>query len=245
VILFPAIDLKDGSCVRLIRGDMATATVFNDDPAAQARYFAACGFAWLHLVDLDGAFAGRSVNGAAVAAIRRAVDLPIELGGGIRDRAAIEDWLALGIDRVVLGTAALRDPGLVRAAAAAHPGRIAVAIDGRGGRVAVAGWAEASEIDALELARRFAGSGVAAIVHTDIGRDGTLEGVDAAATAELARAVDIPVIASGGVASLDDLATLAAHERDGVCGVICGRALYDGRIDPQAALRLLAGTPRC
>jgi phosphoribosylformimino-5-aminoimidazole carboxamide ribotide isomerase len=245
VILFPAIDLKDGSCVRLVRGDMATATVFNDDPAAQARYFAASGFTWLHLVDLDGAFAGHSVNGAAVAAIRRAVDLPIQLGGGIRDRAAIDGWLALGIDRVVLGTAALRDPGLVCDAAAAHPNSVAIAIDGRGGRVAVAGWAEATEIGAIELARRFAGSGVAAIVHTDIGRDGTLGGVDAAATAELAREVDIPVIASGGVASLDDLAALMAHEPDGVCGVICGRALYDGRIDPQAALRLLAGTPRC
>jgi phosphoribosylformimino-5-aminoimidazole carboxamide ribotide isomerase len=245
VILLPAIDLKDGQCVRLIRGDMATATVFNDDPSAQARYFAASGFAWLHLVDLDGAFAGRSVNGATVAAIRRAVDLRIQLGGGIRDRAAIENWLALGIDRVVLGTAALRDPDLVRVAAAAHPGSIAVAIDGRGGRVAVAGWAEAGEIDTIELARRFAGTGVAAIVHTDIGRDGTLQGVDAAATAELARAVDIPVIASGGVASLTDLAALKAHERDGIVGVICGRALYDGRIDPPTALRLLAGRSPC
>jgi phosphoribosylformimino-5-aminoimidazole carboxamide ribotide isomerase len=245
VILYPAIDLKDGSCVRLVRGDMATATVFNNDPAAQAQDFAMSGFASLHLVDLDGAFAGRSVNGAAVAAIRRQVDLFIQLGGGIRDRAAIEHWLALGIDRVVLGTAALRDPDLVRRAAADHPGAIAVAIDGRGGRVAVAGWAEASEIGVIDLARRFADSGVAAIVHTDIGRDGTLAGVDAAAAAELARAAGIPVIASGGVAALADLAALKAHEADGIEGVICGRALYDGRIDPQAALRLLAAPPRC
>jgi phosphoribosylformimino-5-aminoimidazole carboxamide ribotide isomerase len=245
VILFPAIDLKDGRCVRLFRGDMATAIVFNDDPSAQARHFAASGFCWLHVVDLDGAFAGRSVNGAAVAAIRSAVDLRIQLGGGIRDRTAIESWLALGIDRVVLGTAALRDPDLVRRAAADHPGSIAVAIDARNGRVAAAGWAETSEIGAIEMARRFADSGVAAIVHTDIARDGTLAGVDAAATAALARTVDIPVIASGGVASLADLAALKARERDGVAGVICGRALYDGRIDPQAALRLLTASPPC
>jgi phosphoribosylformimino-5-aminoimidazole carboxamide ribotide isomerase len=245
VILFAAIDLKDGRCVRLIRGDMATATLFNDDPAAQAREFAASGFLWLHLVDLDGAIAGRSVNGAAVAAIRDAVDMPIQLGGGIRDRAAIEDWLALGIDRVVLGTAALRDPDLVRRAAADHPGSIAVAIDARDGRVAVAGWAETSETGAIELARRFADSGVAAIVHTDIARDGTLAGVDAAASAALARAVGIPVIASGGVASLADLTALKARERDGIAGVICGRALYDGRIDARAALRLLAASPPC
>jgi phosphoribosylformimino-5-aminoimidazole carboxamide ribotide isomerase len=245
VILFPAIDLKDGACVRLVRGDMGTATVFNDDPAAQARHFAACGFSWLHLVDLNGAVAGRSVNGAAVAAVRRAVDLRIQLGGGIRDRAAIEDWLTLGIDRVVLGTAALHDPDLVRRAANDHPGSIAVAVDSRAGRVAVAGWAEESEIGVVALARRFAGSGVAAIVHTDIGRDGTLEGVDAAAPAALARAAGIPVIASGGVASLADLARLKAREADGICGVICGRALYDGRIDAQAALRWLAGRSPC
>jgi phosphoribosylformimino-5-aminoimidazole carboxamide ribotide isomerase len=245
VILFPAIDLKDGRCVRLVRGDMATATLYNDDPAAQARHFAACGFPWLHVVDLDGAIAGRPVNGAAVVAIRDSVGLRIQLGGGIRDRAAIEDWLALGIDRVVLGTAALRDPDLVRRAAADHPGSIAIAIDARNGWVAVAGWAEASEIGAIELAHRFAGSGVAAIVHTDIARDGTLAGVDAAAPAALARAVDIPVIASGGVASLADLAALKAREPDGIGGVICGRALYDGRIDPQAALRLLAASPPC
>jgi phosphoribosylformimino-5-aminoimidazole carboxamide ribotide isomerase len=245
VILFPAIDLKDGRCVRLVRGDMTTATIFNDDPAAQARHFAASGFLWLHLVDLDGAFAGRSVNGAAVAAIRGAVDLRIQLGGGIRDRAAIEHWFDLGIDRVVLGTAALRDPDLVRRAAADHPGSIAVAIDARDGKVAVGGWAETGEIGVLELARRFAGCGVAAFVHTDIGRDGTLAGIDAAAAAALARAVDIPVIASGGVASLADIAALKARERDGVAGVICGRALYDGRIYARAALRLLAASPPC
>jgi phosphoribosylformimino-5-aminoimidazole carboxamide ribotide isomerase len=245
VILFPAIDLKDGRCVRLVRGEMASATVFNDDPAAQARKFSAAGCSWLHLVDLDGAFAGRAVNGAAVEAVRAAVDLEIQLGGGIRDQVAIEAWLALGIDRVVLGTAALRDPDLVRAAAARYPERIAVAIDARQGRVAVAGWAETSDIGAVELARRFADCGVAAIVYTDISRDGTLAGVEAAATAALARAAGIPVIASGGVGSLGDIAALRAYEKDGICGVICGRALYDGRVDLGAALRLLAEATPC
>jgi phosphoribosylformimino-5-aminoimidazole carboxamide ribotide isomerase len=245
VILYPAIDLKGGQCVRLVRGEMASATVFNDDPTAQARNFAEAGFEWLHVVDLNGAFAGHSVNGDAVTAIRRAVDLKIQLGGGIRDRAAIEEWLALGIDRVVLGTAALRDPALVRAAARDHPGRIAVAIDARGGRVAVQGWAETSETGVVELARRFEDCGVAALVHTDIARDGALGGIDAEASASLARQVGLPVIASGGVASLADLAALKAHERDGIAGVICGRALYDGRIDPKAALALAAGAPPC
>jgi phosphoribosylformimino-5-aminoimidazole carboxamide ribotide isomerase len=240
VILYPAIDLKGGSCVRLVRGEMASATVFNDDPAAQARLFAKAGFAWLHVVDLDGAFAGRSLNGAAVTAIRRAVGLQIQLGGGVRDRAGIEHWLGLGIERVVLGTAAMRDPDLVRRAAAEHPGRIAVAIDARDGRVAVEGWARTTELGVTELARRFEDCGVAAIIHTDIARDGALGGLDAEAAAALARAVAIPVIASGGVASLADLAALKAHEEDGIAGVICGRALYDGRIDPAAALRLLA-----
>jgi phosphoribosylformimino-5-aminoimidazole carboxamide ribotide isomerase len=243
VILYPAIDLKDGKCVRLVRGDMASATIFNDDPAAQACAFAVAGFDWLHLVDLNGAIAGRSVNGAAVTAIRRSVDLKIQLGGGIRDRAAIEHWLGTGIDRVVLGTAALRDPGLVRGAAADHPGQIAVAIDAREGRVAVEGWVETVAIGVAELAHRFEDCGVAAIIHTDITRDGVLGGVDAAAVAALARQVRIPVIASGGVASLADITALKAHERAGVAGVICGRALYDGRIDPQAALRLIAGEP--
>ena len=245
MILFPAIDLKDGACVRLVRGDMASATVFNRDPAAQARHFAAAGFTWLHIVDLDGAFAGRSQNGAAVAAIRNAVDLPIQLGGGIRDRAAIERWLALGIDRVVLGTAALRDPELVRDAAAAHPGRIVVGIDARDGQVAVEGWVEKTELGVVEIGHRYADCGVAAIVYTDIARDGVLCGVDAKAVADVARRVRLPVIASGGVASLDDIAALKACEADGIAGVICGRALYDGRIDPAAALRLLAEEPPC
>ena len=245
MILYPAIDLKDGACVRLVRGEMATATVFNDDPAAQARHFANAGFEWLHIVDLNGAFAGRSVNGAAVAAIRDAVGLRIQLGGGIRDYRAIERWLGLGIDRIVLGTAALRDPDLVRNAAADYPGAIAVGIDARGGRVAVAGWAETTEIGVVELARRFEDSGIAAIIYTDIARDGTLGGIDAAATADLARRVQVPIIASGGVASLADIAALKAREKDGIAGIICGRALYDGRIDPQAALTLMAERPAC
>lgn len=245
MILYPAIDLKGGKCVRLVRGDMASATVFNHDPSAQARVFAAAGFDWLHIVDLNGALAGHSVNGAAVAAIRAAVDLYIQLGGGIRDRAAIEHWLSIGIDRVVLGTAALREPSLVREAAANHPGRIAVAIDVRAGRVAVEGWVETADIDAVELGRRFEDCGVAAIIHTDIARDGALGGVDATAAVSLARQLRIPVIASGGVASLTDIAALKVHEGDGIAGVICGRALYEGRIDPRAALRLAAGEPPC
>jgi phosphoribosylformimino-5-aminoimidazole carboxamide ribotide isomerase len=246
VILYPAIDLKGGACVRLVRGEMASATVFNDDPAAQARDFAAIGFAWLHVVDLDGAFAGRSVNGAAVRAIRRAVDLKVQLGGGVRDRAAIDHWLGLGIDRVVLGTAALRDPDLVSRAAADYPGRIVVGIDARDGRVAVEGWAATSETGAAELAQRFAAAGVAAIVYTDIARDGALTGVDAAAIAGFARQAGLPVIASGGIASLADIAALAMHAGDGIAGAICGRALYDGRVDARAALRLLAGSAgRC
>jgi len=247
MILYPAIDLKAGACVRLVRGEMASATVFNDDPAAQARDFAQMGFAWLHVVDLDGAFAGRSVNGAAVRAIRREVDLKIQLGGGIRDRAAIDYWLAeTGIDRIVLGTIALRDPALVRRAAADYPGRVVVGIDSRDGHVAVEGWAETSEIGAVELARRFADAGVAAIVYTDIARDGALTGADAAGTAGFARQVGLPVIASGGIAGLADIAALAARAADGIAGAICGRALYDGRIEPKAALRLAAGgAARC
>jgi len=245
VILFPAIDLKNGDCVRLLRGDMASATVFSRDPAAQARLFAEAGFTWLHVVDLDGAVAGCSINGAAVSAIRDAVDLPIQLGGGVRDRAAIEDWLALGIDRVVLGTAALRNASLVRQAAADHPGRIVVSIDARDGRVAVEGWAETTDLGVIDLARRFEDCGVAAIVYTDIARDGALVGVDAEAVAGIARQLQISVIASGGVSSLDDIAALKARESDGIAGIICGRALYDGRIAPAAALRLLAEAQPC
>ncbi len=244
MILYPAIDLKDGACVRLVRGEMASATVFNDDPAAQARQFADAGFEWLHIVDLNGAFAGHSVNGTAVAAIRDAVGLHIQLGGGIRDRAAIEHWLGLGIDRIVLGTAALRDPELVRRAAADHPGRIAVGVDARGGRVAVAGWAETSEITAPDLARRFQDTGVAAIIYTDIDRDGALGGVNALKIRDFARTTDIPVIASGGVAALADIAALKSYERDGISGVVCGRALYDGCLDATAALLIAAGERR-
>jgi phosphoribosylformimino-5-aminoimidazole carboxamide ribotide isomerase len=236
VILYPAIDLKDGACVRLVRGEMETATVFSEDPAKQAREFAAAGFSWVHIVDLNGAFAGRSINGDAVKAIRGAVDLRIQLGGGIRDRGAIEGWLALGIDRVVLGTAALRDPELVRRAAADYPGSIAVAIDERNGRAAIEGWAETTEVGVVELARRFGDCGVAALIYTDIARDGVLSGVDAPAVAEFARQVSTPVIASGGISSVADIAALKACEADGVAGIICGRALYDGRIDPRAAL---------
>ena len=245
MILFPAIDLKDGACVRLVRGEMASATVFNTDPAAQARDFAALGFRWLHVVDLDGAFAGASVNSEAVRAIRRAVDMRIELGGGIRDRRAIDYWLDLGIERVVLGTAALRNPDLVRKAARDYPGRIVVGIDARDGKVAVEGWAETSEIGIVELARRFADAGVAAIVATDIARDGAMTGIDADAIAGFAREIGIPVVASGGVSSLADIAALKAHESDGIAGAIIGRALYDGRIDPAEALRVAQGATAC
>jgi phosphoribosylformimino-5-aminoimidazole carboxamide ribotide isomerase len=245
VILFPAIDLKDGACVRLVRGDMGSATIFNGDPAAQARHFANAGFDWLHIVDLDAAVTGSSRNGRAVAEIRGTVDLRIQLGGGIRDRAAIEQWLAFGIDRVVLGTAAMRDPALVRQAAADHPGKIVVGIDARDGHVAIEGWVGTTEIGVVELARRYEDCGVAAIVYTDIARDGALSGVDAKAVADIARQIRIPVVASGGVASLDDIAALKAREADGIAGIICGRALYDGRIDPAAALRLLSGEPPC
>ncbi|MGC2199888.1 MAG: 1-(5-phosphoribosyl)-5-[(5-phosphoribosylamino)methylideneamino]imidazole-4-carboxamide isomerase [Stellaceae bacterium] len=245
MILFPAIDLKDGACVRLLRGDMASATIFNDDPAAQAQQFANAGFTWLHVVDLNGALTGRSINGEAVKAIRAAVGLRIQLGGGIRDRGAIEGWLALGIDRVVIGTAALHDPELVRRAAADNPNAIVVGIDAREGRVAVEGWVKTTEIGPVELARRFADCGVAAVVYTDIARDGALSGIDAAAVAELARQVEVPIIASGGVSSLADIAALKAHETDGIAGIICGRALYDGRIDPRSALQLLAEESAC
>jgi len=238
MILFPAIDLKDGHCVRLQRGAMESATVFNADPAAQAKAFADAGFQWLHCVDLNGAFDGRSTNADAIKAIRAAIKLPIQLGGGIRDMAAIEGWLAAGITRVILGTAALKNPALVKTAAHKFPGKIAVGIDARDGKVAVEGWAETSQLEVADLARRFEDAGVAAIIFTDIARDGMLGGLNAEATAALARTVRIPVIASGGVAGIEDIQTLKAANEPNILGVIIGRALYDGRIDPKAALDL-------
>jgi phosphoribosylformimino-5-aminoimidazole carboxamide ribotide isomerase len=237
--LYPAIDLKNGECVRLQQGDMARVTVFNADPAAQARQWEAAGFQYLHLVDLDGAFAGKPANAAAVRAIRQAIKLPIQLGGGIRDEATIEGWLDAGISRVILGTIAVRDPDLVKRAARRWPGRVVVGIDARSGRVAVEGWAEASDLDAIDLARKFVDAGVAAIVYTDIDRDGLLKGVNVAATAAMARAVPIPVIASGGLAGIEDVIALKKEAANGagIDGAILGRALYDGRIDPAAALR--------
>jgi phosphoribosylformimino-5-aminoimidazole carboxamide ribotide isomerase len=243
VILFPAIDLKDGQAVRLKLGDMAQATVFNTDPAAQARTFETQGFRYLHVVDLNGAFVGESRNGDAVEAILRAVKMPVQLGGGIRTLAHIEAWLEKGLSRVILGTVALRDPELVKTAAARFPGKVAVGIDARGGKVAVEGWAETSELDAIELARRFEGAGVAAIIYTDIDRDGVLAGINWAGTLALARAVSIPVIASGGLASMDDIERLARPECQILEGAISGRALYDGRIDPARALAVLRGIP--
>jgi len=239
MILFPAIDLKDGQAVRLLRGEMDKATVFNEDPAAQARDFEAQGFEWLHLVDLNGAFAGEPVNAPAVEAILKAISLPVQLGGGIRDRATVERWLELGVKRVILGTAAVKDPDLVRDCCKAFPGQIVVGIDAKGGKVAVEGWAEVSELEAAELAKQFEDAGVAAIVYTDIERDGALQGMNVEATVALARAVSIPVIASGGLTSLADLEALIPHEADGVAGAISGRALYDGRLDPASALNLL------
>jgi phosphoribosylformimino-5-aminoimidazole carboxamide ribotide isomerase len=239
MILFPAIDLKDGQCVRLKLGDMAQATVFNDDPAAQARHFEQQGFAWLHLVDLNGAFAGKPVNEGAIDAILGAVSLPIQLGGGIRSLAHVETWLGKGIRRVILGTVALRDPALVIQACRLFPGRIAVGIDAKGGRVAVEGWAETSELTAVELARRFSDAGVAAIIFTDIDRDGVLKGINIESTLELARSVPIPVIASGGLASMDDIQRLLQPDCRILEGAISGRALYDGRIDVPRALKLI------
>jgi phosphoribosylformimino-5-aminoimidazole carboxamide ribotide isomerase len=240
VILFPAIDLKDGQCVRLKLGEMSEATVFNDDPAAQAAEFEAQGFTYLHVVDLNGAFAGKPVNGAAVDAILDRVKMPVQLGGGIRDLATIEMWLTKGIRRVILGTVAVRDPALVKDACRAFPGRIAVGIDAKGGRVAVEGWAETSELTAIDLAGRFEDAGVSAIIYTDIERDGVLKGLNLPATAELARSTAIPVIASGGLASIDDVKALLTPEYRLLEGAITGRALYDGRIDPREALKLLA-----
>jgi phosphoribosylformimino-5-aminoimidazole carboxamide ribotide isomerase len=242
MILFPAIDLKDGACVRLKLGDMAEATVYNDDPAAQATRFADLGFPWLHVVDLNGAFAGRSVNGAAVEAILAAVGgrMKVQLGGGIRDLAGIAAWLDKGIARVILGTVAVRDPALVKEACRLHPGRIVVGIDARGGRVAVEGWAEGSDLAAVDLAGKFEDAGVAAIVYTDIDRDGILKGLNLEATLDLAKAVRIPVIASGGLASIADVEAMLAPEAAILEGAITGRALYDGRLDPVEALARIA-----
>ncbi|HXC57471.1 MAG TPA: 1-(5-phosphoribosyl)-5-[(5-phosphoribosylamino)methylideneamino]imidazole-4-carboxamide isomerase [Rhizomicrobium sp.] len=238
MILYPAIDLKDGACVRLKRGRMDQATVFNHDPAAQARAFRDAGFRWLHCVDLNGAFAGASANGDAVRAIRGAVDLPIQLGGGIRDMAAVEAWLAAGITRVILGTAALTNPAFVKEAARAFPGRIVVGADAKGGKVATDGWATVSELTPEDLGRRFQDAGVAAILFTDIDGDGLLQGVNVKATAALAQAVEIPVIASGGVGSIADIAALMAAKEPNIEGVVIGRALYDGRIDAHVALTM-------
>jgi phosphoribosylformimino-5-aminoimidazole carboxamide ribotide isomerase len=245
MILFPAIDLKDGACVRLVQGEMAAATVFNTDPAAQARAFVAAGCEWIHVVDLNGAFAGRPVNAEAVAAIVAAAPVPVQLGGGIRDMATIAMWLDKGVRRVILGTVALRDPALVKEACRRFPGRVAVGIDARGGRVAVEGWAETSDVTARDLALKFEDAGVAAIIYTDIDRDGLLKGPNVEATAALAEALTTPVIASGGVSTLDDLAAIKARAATGIAGVISGRALYDGRIDLGAALALLRDGPSC
>ena len=240
MIFFPAIDLKDGRCVRLIKGDMTQATVFNDSPADQARQFEANGCQWIHVVDLNGAFAGAPVNAAAVKAILAAVKCPVQLGGGIRDMATVAAWLEAGVARVILGTAAVKNPLLVRDACKAYPGKVAVGIDAKGGKVATEGWAEAGELAVIELAKRFVDVGVAAIIHTDIDRDGILAGPNVAASAELARAVPIPVIVSGGVASLDDLRAVKAHAASGIAGVISGRAIYDGHIDLRQAVELLS-----
>ena len=239
MILFPAIDLKDGVCVRLKLGDMEQATIYNADPAAQAVAFELQGFDWLHVVDLNGAFAGQSVNGAAVEAILKATKNPVQLGGGIRTLAQIESWLDKGLARVILGTVAVREPELVREACRLFPGRIAVGIDAKGGNVAVEGWAEASSLGVVELAQKFEGAGVSAIIYTDIDRDGILAGINWDATIALADAVAIPVIASGGLASMDDIRRMTMPDAQKLAGAISGRALYDGRIDPLEALTLL------
>lgn len=250
MILFPAIDLKDGQCVRLLRGDMTEATVYGDDPAAQARTFAEAGAQWLHIVDLNGAFEGRPVNHAAVEQIIKTVKIPIQLGGGIRDMATAEHWLALGVRRIILGTAAVKKPDFVRDACRSFPGRVAIGIDARGGKVAVEGWAETSDMKAVNLARKFVDLGVAAIIYTDIDRDGALQGPNLEETMAFAREVPVPVILSGGVSSMDDLRAIAqsvqiekAHikGKNGIVGVITGRALYDGRVDLKEALLEVAG----
>jgi phosphoribosylformimino-5-aminoimidazole carboxamide ribotide isomerase len=239
VILFPAIDLKNGQCVRLEQGDMARATVFNLDPAAQAQSFAAQGFEYLHVVDLDGAFAGKPMNAQAVEAMLKVIKLPVQLGGGIRDLATVEAWLAKGITRVIIGTAAVRDPAFVKEAAKKYPGRVAVGLDARDGKVAVEGWAETSTVTALEIAQRFEDAGVAAIIFTDIARDGLLKGLNLDATIALADSISIPVIASGGLASIEDIKAMLSPRAKKLAGAIAGRALYDGRVDPAAALELI------
>jgi phosphoribosylformimino-5-aminoimidazole carboxamide ribotide isomerase len=244
MIFFPAIDLKDGQCVRLLRGEMDSATVFNEDPAGQARSFEAAGCRWLHVVDLNGAFAGRPINGVAVDMILDAIRIPVQLGGGIRDIKTIAGWLELGVTRVILGTVAVRDPALVREACSTFPGRVAVGIDHRDGRVAVEGWSEVSETTALELAKRLEDAGASSIIYTDISRDGTMEGPNVEATVALAKAVSTPVIASGGVSSMDDLAALKRAGEGIIEGVICGRAIYDRQVDPAAAIALLDGKGR-
>ena len=239
MILFPAIDLKNGQCVRLEQGDMARATVFNLDPAAQAQSFAAQGFEYLHVVDLDGAFAGKPMNAQAVEAMLKVIKMPVQLGGGIRDLATVEAWLSKGITRVIIGTAAVRDPAFVKEAAAKFPGRVAVGLDARDGKVAVEGWAETSTVTALEIAQRFEDAGVAAIIFTDIARDGLLKGLNLDATIALADSISIPVIASGGLASIEDIKAMLSPRAKKLAGAIAGRALYDGRVDPAAALELI------
>jgi phosphoribosylformimino-5-aminoimidazole carboxamide ribotide isomerase len=244
VILFPAIDLKDGVCVRLEQGDMQRARIFNRDPALQAQTFELQGFTYLHVVDLDGAFAGKPMNAAAVDRILEAVSMPVQLGGGIRDMVTAEAWLGKGVTRIIIGTAAVRDPAFVRAAAKAFPGRVAVGLDARDGKVAVEGWAETSALTALDIAQRFEDAGVAAIIYTDVARDGMLKGLDLDATIALADAVSIPVIASGGLASIDDVKALLAPRARKLAGAIAGRALYDGRLDAAEALALIYSARR-
>jgi phosphoribosylformimino-5-aminoimidazole carboxamide ribotide isomerase len=239
VILFPAIDLKNGEAVRLQQGDMKRATVFNKDPAAQARAFEAMGFEWLHLVDLDGAFAGKPVNAKAVASILKSVKMPVQLGGGIRNLATVEGWLSAGVNRVVIGTAAVRDPEFVKIAAKKYPGQVAVGIDARHGKVAVSGWAEDTAFEVSEIAKLFEDCGVAAIIYTDVERDGMLQGLNLDSTIALAESISIPVIASGGLASLDDIRKLVEPRAKKLAGAIAGRALYDGRLDAKAALELI------
>jgi phosphoribosylformimino-5-aminoimidazole carboxamide ribotide isomerase len=245
VILFPAIDLKNGECVRLVRGDMELATVFNADPAAQAQSFERQGFGYLHVVDLDGAFAGRPINADAVERILAVTGMKVQLGGGVRDLRTVSGWLEKGVARVIIGTAALKDPDFVREAARLYPGRIAVGIDAREGRVAVDGWARQSDVSALDLGRMFEDSGVAAVIYTDIARDGVLQGLNITQTVALAEALTIPVIASGGLASIEDVKRLLEPDCARLAGAISGRALYDGRLDAGEALALLKGEAKC